>query len=148
MLPGMKTIEVYDPALCCSTGVCGPAPDEALVAFAGALEGLKAKGHAVTRFNLAQEPMAFARNPQVKSVLEKQGDAGLPLVFVDGELYFRGVYPTAEQLGKVAGEACCSPGETCCSSEPEKKPIAFVKVEAPKVSATGSSCCDPSSGCC
>lgn len=32
----MKTasIEIFEPALCCSTGVCGPEVDESLVRFA------------------------------------------------------------------------------------------------------------------
>lgn len=34
----MKTIQIFDPALCCSSGVCGPETDPALVAFAADFE--------------------------------------------------------------------------------------------------------------
>ena len=145
----MKTLEIYDPALCCSSGVCGPAPDEALAAFAGAVEKLKANGIAVKRFNLAQEPLAFAHKAEVKSVLEKEGEGGLPLVFIDDSLYFRGVYPSSQQLEKVLGietSSCCADEEDCCSEPSKKEPMQFVKVEQPKVS--DSSCCEPGSGCC
>ena len=33
----MAKIEVYDPAMCCSTGVCGPEPDEQLARFSADL---------------------------------------------------------------------------------------------------------------
>lgn len=36
----VKTVEVFDPAMCCSTGVCGPSVDPALSQFAGDLGGL------------------------------------------------------------------------------------------------------------
>ena len=64
----MKTIEVYDPAMCCSTGVCGPAPDEALAAFAGAIEKIKSSDVSVTRYNLAQDP-------QDAAALRREGDS-------------------------------------------------------------------------
>jgi hypothetical protein len=34
----MTKLEVYDPAMCCSTGVCGPEVDPALVTFAADLK--------------------------------------------------------------------------------------------------------------
>lgn len=36
-------IEIFDPALCCSTGVCGPSVDPALIQVANAIEQLKNK---------------------------------------------------------------------------------------------------------
>lgn len=148
----MKTIEIYDPAMCCSTGVCGPSPDEALAAFAGAIEKIKSNEVSVTRHNLAQDPLAFANKPEVKAALETQGEAGLPLVFIDGELYFRGVYPSAEQLSKTLGlsiaegSSCCGDDEDCCNAPVAKEAVSFVKVEPPK--SADSNCCDPSSNCC
>lgn len=132
----MNTVKIYDPALCCSTGVCGPTPDSELAAFASTLENLKAKGVSVARHNLAQEPLAFAQNPEVKAILEKDSDSALPLVFINGSLYFRGTYPNAAQLEKVLGLAS------------DKAPLSFVKAEAPKTSVSQSPCCDPSTGCC
>ena len=69
----MKQIHVYDPPMCCSTGVCGPNVDPALPVFAGMLQQLKNKGIAVERYNLAQQPIAFVQNPAVKEVLDKEG---------------------------------------------------------------------------
>ena len=49
----MSKLQVFDPAMCCSTGVCGPSVDPALAHFASDLEALKSAGVVVERFNLA-----------------------------------------------------------------------------------------------
>lgn len=136
----MNTVEIYDPALCCSTGVCGPSPDTELAAFASTLETLKASGVSVKRYNLAQEPLAFTQNTCVKTKLESEGEHCLPLTFINGKLHFRGVYPTQAQLAKLLGEPAARSSEKASPS--------FVKVDAPKPGPSQSSCCDPSTGCC
>ena len=93
----MKTIQVYDPPMCCSTGICGPEIDPDLVNFAGMLSQLGSKGIKVERYNLGQQPMAFAQNPQVKDLLQKEGMEILPLIFWDGEVHLKGRYPTQEE---------------------------------------------------
>jgi len=90
----MKTIQVYDPPMCCSTGICGTQVDLDLVSFAAMLAQLGQHGIHIERYNLAQAPMAFVNNPVVKSLLEKEGSEGLPLIFWDGEVYIKGRYPT------------------------------------------------------
>ncbi len=62
----MTTIQVFDPALCCSTGVCGVDVDQELVGFSADVDWAKQNGAHIERFNLAQQPMAFAENPAVK----------------------------------------------------------------------------------
>lgn len=73
----MTTIEVYEPALCCNTGVCGPDPDQALVGFSADLEWLRSRGGRIARYNLATEPMAFATNDTVRRFLEVEGSQAL-----------------------------------------------------------------------
>jgi len=91
-------MSVYDPAMCCSTGVCGPAVDPKLPRFAADLEWLGTQGITVERFNLAQQPAAFAQNPVVKEMLSKQGNDCLPLILVDGAVVSTGSYPSRERL--------------------------------------------------
>jgi hypothetical protein len=98
-------LEVFDPALCCSTGVCGPSVDPALARFAGDLEWLKARGVAVERRNLAQEPGAFAANAVVRAALQARGPACLPLVLADGAVAAAGAYPDRAKLAEIAGVA-------------------------------------------
>ena len=91
-------IEVYDPALCCSSGVCGPDPDAALIEFAADFDWLRSEGVSAVRFNLGQEPGAFAASPLVRKRLGAQGVGCLPLVVVDGEVFTEGRYPTRAEL--------------------------------------------------
>lgn len=95
----MKSIIVYDPAMCCSSGVCGPDVDPLLPRFAGMLAQIKDRGVTVERYNLAQQPMAFAQNQEVRALLEKEGVETLPLIYVDGVLEMKGRYPETEERG-------------------------------------------------
>jgi hypothetical protein len=107
--------------MCCSTGVCGPDVDPEKVRFAADLLWLESNGVEVERFNLAQEPAAFVRNPIVAQAIRGRDDA-LPLLLVDGEIVAQGSYPTREVLARLAGmsandvaapqaapKACCAP---------------------------------------
>jgi len=85
--------------MCCSTGVCGPDIDPILPRFAGMLAQMEGRGVKVERFNLAQQPMAFAQNQQVRQILEKEGTEALPLIFIDDELEMKGHYPETEERG-------------------------------------------------
>lgn len=115
----MTSIQVFDPALCCSTGVCGVEVDQALVSFSADLDWARQGGALIERFNLAQQPMAFAENPRVKAFLERSGQDALPLVLVDGEVALAGRYPSRAELARwsniaFADEAnCCSSGRCC-----------------------------------
>lgn len=93
----MKTIQVYDPPMCCSTGICGPDIDPDLVNFAAMLSQLASHGIQVERYNLGQQPMAFVQNAVVKALLDKEGVEVLPLIFWDGEVHLKGRYPTHEE---------------------------------------------------
>ncbi len=113
----MATWQIYDRPLCCPTGVCGPNVGPELPRFAADLEWLKSQGVAVERFNLAQQPGAFAAHPEVKAALT-EGVGCLPLIVVDGRVVSRGVYPSRETLAAWAGvkSAVSLPVAECCSS--------------------------------
>lgn len=129
----MSEIQVFDPALCCSTGVCGPEVDETLVRFAADVEWLKGRGVSVRRHNLAQEAGAFVATRVVREALASEGTGCLPLLLVDGEIVSRGAYPGRAELARLAGAAPtgnapapraglgaglpvrgCEPGSGCC----------------------------------
>ncbi len=91
-------LEVFDPALCCATGVCGPTTDPDLARFAGDLARLRRQGVAIERHNLAQEPGAFADHAAVRAALEQAGVACLPVVIADGKVLATGRYPGRAEL--------------------------------------------------
>lgn len=99
----MPKMQVFDPAMCCSTGVCGPTVDPTLPRFAADLEWLKSKGVEVERFNLAQQLAAFSASPKVKQALNSHGTKSLPMILVDGEVKASGGYPSRADLARFAG---------------------------------------------
>ncbi len=121
----MKRLQVFDPALCCSSGVCGADVDQKLVSFAADVDWARKSGAQVERFNLAQQPMEFAGNVIVKGLLERSGEGVLPVTLLDGELVLAGRYPSRDELARWTGRevrvapaaaagSCCSGGR-CCS---------------------------------
>ena len=100
----MKRLEVYDPPMCCSSGVCGrPAVDPVLPRFSADLNWLANQGVSIQRYNLSQQPQAFVANPVVKVALGEGGNGSLPLILADGQIATRGPYPTREELARLAG---------------------------------------------
>lgn len=97
----MTTVEVFDPAMCCSTGVCGPEVDPRLPQFTADLEWLASQGVQVARHNLAQEPAAFVANATVRDLIGRWGSSCLPLVLHDHKILARGRYPSRSQLAAV-----------------------------------------------
>ncbi len=118
----MKMIQVFDPALCCSTGVCGVDVDQALVNFSADVDWAQQNGAHIERFNLAQQPVAFAENSTVKGFLERSGQEALPLILVDGEVALAGRYPSRAELARWVGvteahteskQGGCCGGKSC-----------------------------------
>lgn len=122
-----EKIQVFDPALCCSSGVCGTDVDQKLVDFSADTDWAKQQGAVIERFNLAQQPMAFADNAAVKALLSGQGETALPITLVDGEVALLGRYPSRDELARWIGvspaalapatstdtPSCCG-GAKCC----------------------------------
>lgn len=122
----MKKLEVFDPAMCCSTGVCGVEVDPVLAQFAADLKWVAEHDVIVERHNLGQEPQAFAANTAVVKEMEAGIDR-LPILAVDGHIITTGMYPSRQQLA-------------------QKLAIQLTTAEKPHVVA--GKCCDPKSGCC
>jgi hypothetical protein len=99
----MPKIEIYDPPMCCPTGVCGPNVDPKLVQFAADLEWLKGKGVEVVRYNLAQQPDKFAICKTVTDAMTLAGDLCLPMILVNGQIVSRNNYPNRNDLASFTG---------------------------------------------
>ena len=99
----MKKIEIFDPAMCCSTGVCGPSVDRELIRVSVAINNLKNKGMNVTRYNLASEPDAFVNNSVIGQLLMDKGPDVLPVTLVDGKVVKEKSHLTNEELAQLTG---------------------------------------------
>ena len=126
----MTHIEVFDPPMCCSSGVCGPSVNPLLAAFAADVEWLSAQGVTVDRHNLSQDPQPFVSNTRVLDLMQREGNDCLPIVLVNGEMLVRGAYPRREELARAAGLAA--------GASPAK----------PRIRLSADGCRTPGSGCC
>lgn len=124
----MKKISIYEPAMCCDTGLCGVSVDPELLRISTVLNALKKNGVAVDRFNLSSAPIAFVNNKVINAFLNEKGVEELPAVMVDEKIVIVGRYPTNEELVSLLevpenylteanstqqGDCCCSGGNCC-----------------------------------
>lgn len=118
----MKKVEIFDPAMCCSTGVCGPSTNLELMRMATIINALKEKGIIIRRYGLSSEPQDFISNKVISDILQKEGAAILPVTLVDGEVAKTKEYPTNEELSKwlnieIRTRSSAKKGGCCCGSK-------------------------------
>lgn len=124
----MKKMQIFEPAMCCDTGLCGVSVDPELLRISTVLNALKKNGVAVDRFNLSSAPMAFVNNKVINAFINEKGVEELPVVMVDEKIVITGHYPTNEELVSLLevpvsylteaksakqGGCCCSDGNCC-----------------------------------
>ncbi|MGS2744133.1 arsenite efflux transporter metallochaperone ArsD [Halomonas sp. LS-001] len=117
----MTTITVYDPAMCCSTGICGTDVEQPLITFAADLDWLKSQGVTVRRINLSQEPIEFTINEDVNALMQASGGDDLPAVLVDGKMVSKARYPARKELAAWSNlpfedQDTCASATSHCSS--------------------------------
>lgn len=98
----MKKIQIFDPSLCCSTGVCGAEVDNNLVTFASDIDWAKRQNIVIERFSLAQQPLVFVETEIVGEHLRVHGTKSLPITLVGGQIVLSGRYPTRDELTAYA----------------------------------------------
>lgn len=97
----MVNIEIFDPPLCCPTGICGPTIDPALLDLQEALLRVQSEFDGrvqVERYALGQQPGKFMQQPEVVARLKAQGVSVLPITVVGGRAVKEKVYPTYAEL--------------------------------------------------
>ena len=131
----MKKVQIFEPALCCPTGVCGVSVDPELLRISTVLSALKSNGVEVDRFNLSSAPQEFINNNVVNKFISNKGVEDFPITLLDGEIKIIGRYPTNDELvqllnvpmsflgqqpkvadkenSKRAGNCDCSGGDCC-----------------------------------
>ena len=99
----MKKMMIFEPAMCCSTGVCGPSVDENLLRVSTIINRLTKNGMDVERHNLSGNPGIFVENKTVNSYLMKEGVDILPITIIDGEVVKTREYPSNQEFAKFLG---------------------------------------------
>ncbi len=94
----MKKMFIYEPAMCCSTGLCGVSVDPELLRISTVLNNLKKNGILVERYNLTNAPQEFIKSKEVNEFINKNGVEELPLILVDNAIVMSGRYPSNEEF--------------------------------------------------
>lgn len=124
----MKTMSIYEPAMCCETGICGVGVDPELLRISTVFNNLQKNGITAARFNLNSAPQAFINNTDINKLIMGDGVESLPATVIDGKIVKTKAYPTNEEIAawleipasyleatetkKADGGCCCSEG--CC----------------------------------
>lgn len=93
-------VEIFDPPMCCPTGLCGPTLDQTLLDVNEMIVGLQNDGFQVERYQMASHPQAFLGNPEVMRLVREKQMTALPIVLVRGKIVAEGHYPTLAEIKK------------------------------------------------
>lgn len=123
----MKTLSIYEPAMCCSTGLCGVSYDPELLRISAAIINLKKHGIVVERYNLSSSPAKFMVNSEVNELIDDKGIKELPISEVDNKVVMTKRYPTNQEIAAFLGisldyieekaEAEKDQTKACCSKK-------------------------------
>lgn len=161
----MKEIKIFEPAMCCETGLCGVSVDPELLRISTVLNTLKEKGIIINRFNLSNAPQEFVDNKVVNDFINQYGVDNLPVTLVDGEIKVIGHYPSNAEFTEwfelsadvlnVNQEACCcgsdDSAESCCGSDSSSEDCCGTDSNAESCCSsddTSNSDCCSEGGCC
>ncbi len=98
MISHEQDIEIFDPPMCCPTGICGPTIDQELLDVSEMVQHLKNKGLRVERYQMTTHPGKFSENLQVMGLIREKQMAALPITVVRGEILAVGYYPKLEEI--------------------------------------------------
>ena len=99
-----KILEIFDPPMCCPTGLCGPVLDQTLLDVSEMIFALQSKGFAVKRYQMASDPNAFLNNEAVMQLVREQQMSALPVIVINGQIIKSGSYPTLAEIEIVLNE--------------------------------------------
>jgi hypothetical protein len=91
-------VEIFDPPLCCPTGVCGPTIDPALLDVNEMVLTLQGEGIPVARYQMVSHAQAFVNNREVFRLVREKQLAALPITVVSGRVLKVGAYPTLAEV--------------------------------------------------
>ena len=94
----LPAVEIFDPPMCCPTGLCGPTLDQTLLDVTDMIHALQADGLRVERYQMTSHPQKFINNADVMRLVREKQMAALPITAVRGQIIKVGVYPTLTEV--------------------------------------------------
>lgn len=104
---GKNELVIYEGAMCCTTGVCGPEPDQELIVFnetVKKLQNLYSGRLNIIRASLVFNSVYFFANKDVVKMLKEYGQEVLPITAFNGQIISRQKYPAYGELKKILDE--------------------------------------------
>ncbi len=95
---GAASVEIFDPPMCCPTGLCGPTLDQTLLDVNEMILSLQAENVQVARYQMTGHPQAFLNNADVMRLVREKQMAALPITVVQGKVIKVGEYPTLMEI--------------------------------------------------
>jgi len=100
----MTKIIIYESAMCCSSGVCGPSPDKSLIELQDTIDKVREMGCEVERYSITQSPKKFRENPAIIKLIQEHQVKALPVTTYEGRIFKVGTYPSLDELRGVISE--------------------------------------------
>lgn len=91
-------VQIFDPPMCCPTGLCGPALDQTLLDVNEMVQVLQQAGVQVERYQMASHPYVFMNQIEVMRLVRERHLAALPITIVQGQVIKVGAYPTLMEV--------------------------------------------------
>lgn len=89
----MTDVIIFEEAMCCPSGVCGPDPDEELVAFTRTVDRLEEEYDLdITRASMAHATELFLENEEIYDTVQENGPSVLPITMIDDDVVAKGEY--------------------------------------------------------
>ena len=105
-LTATPDVEIFDPPLCCPTGLCGPVLDTTLVDLGEALLARRSQAvTAVVRRQMASEPRELMRTVRSTPSSRHGTSRSLPITVVRGRKVKTDAYPTLDELRAALASA-------------------------------------------
>ena len=91
---------IYEGAMCCSTGVCGPEPDKELIEFNETLKKINKEfsNLDITRASISSNVKMFLENKEVFQLVKENGKEILPITAINGKIIAKKRYPKLNEL--------------------------------------------------
>ena len=96
----MTQIQLYEEAMCCSTGVCGPDPDDELVEVSAVLDQLEDEFETaeISRANMQHNIDEFLNTQEIYDLVQENGPDILPITTVNGEIVAKEAYLSYDEM--------------------------------------------------
>ena len=91
---------IYEGAMCCSTGICGPEPDKELIEFNETLKKINEEfgDVKIIRASLSVDIKMFLENKEIFQLVKENGQEILPITTINGKVVAMMKYPKLSEL--------------------------------------------------